>query len=137
VSGTLVAIQLLRTARGPLRVEVIDPRKELGRGIAYSTPSRAHLLNVPASNMSALFEEPEHFLKWLRQCCDPGANGYSFVSRITYGQYIERLLKEATPCNDSDKSLVHIFATARSASHRLRVASTSGWRRPRPFAHSR
>jgi uncharacterized NAD(P)/FAD-binding protein YdhS len=108
VSGTMVAIQLLRTARGPLRVKVIEPREQLGRGIAYSSPSPAHFLNVPASNMSALPDEPRHFLSWMRQCRDPGTSGYSFVSRATYGEYVEQLLREAELGGDSDRSVVHI-----------------------------
>jgi uncharacterized NAD(P)/FAD-binding protein YdhS len=114
VSGTMVAIQLLRTARGPLRVKVIEPREQLGRGIAYSSPSPAHLLNVPASNMSALPDEPGHFLSWMRQCRDPDTSGYSFVSRATYGEYVEQLLREAELGGDSDISVMHIRERALS-----------------------
>jgi len=95
VSGTLLAVQLLRNARGPLCVKIVEPRDQLARGIAYSTLSRAHLLNVPASNMSALPDEPGHFLSWLRQYRDPTTQGYTFVPRRDYAQYVEQLLSEA------------------------------------------
>src|ERR1700689_3227283 len=58
LSGALVAIQLLRKATAPLRVVLIEPRAEVGRGIAYSTSSPSHLLNVRAGNMSIFPEEP-------------------------------------------------------------------------------
>ncbi len=47
VSGALTAFHLRRNAAA-LRIVVIDPRPELGLGLAYSTPSLRHLLNVPA-----------------------------------------------------------------------------------------
>ncbi len=65
VSGTLTAYHLLRQ-NADARVVVIDPRSKLGLGLAYSTPSLRHLLNVPAGKISALPDEPDHFLNWLR-----------------------------------------------------------------------
>ena len=108
MSGTLLAVQLLRNARGPLRVKLLEPRERLGRGIAYSTLSSAHLLNVPASNMSALPDEPGHFLSWLRQYRDPDADDYAFVSRLVYGQYIEQLLNDAKRGSGPGVSVEHI-----------------------------
>ena len=63
-SGTLVAVHLLRRHTGDLRVCLVDRRRELGQGTAYSTRSVRHLLNVPASKMSALADNPDHFLRW-------------------------------------------------------------------------
>jgi uncharacterized NAD(P)/FAD-binding protein YdhS len=47
-------------------------------------------LNVRAANMSALPDDPDHFLRWLG---DAGA-GPRFVPRQTYGAYISGLLDE-------------------------------------------
>ena len=65
VSGALTAFHLRRSSKG-VRIVIVDPRPELGLGLAYSTPSLRHLLNVPAGKISALPTEPEHFLHWLR-----------------------------------------------------------------------
>ena len=65
VSGSLTAYHLLLQEVGA-RVIVIDPRPELGLGLAYSTPSLRDLLNVPAGKISALPHQPDHFLLWLQ-----------------------------------------------------------------------
>ncbi|MEY4194374.1 MAG: hypothetical protein RLZZ226_742 [Pseudomonadota bacterium] len=64
-AGTLVAAHLLRLARGPLQIHLIerDPT-HFGCGVAYSTQEQGHLLNVPAANMSTFSYDPAHFLGW-------------------------------------------------------------------------
>lgn len=111
-SGTLAAVQLIRNARQPLCITIIEPNERLGRGIAYSTLSSAHLLNVPAGNMSALPNEPRHFLNWLHRYKNPDASDYSFVPRITYGEYVEQLLKDATPHDGFPVPVRHIRGRA-------------------------
>ena len=64
-SGTVLAAQLLWRSRD-MRVAIIDKAFAPGRGLAYGTEYRCHLLNVFAGNMSALTEEPDHFLNWAR-----------------------------------------------------------------------
>jgi uncharacterized NAD(P)/FAD-binding protein YdhS len=94
-SGTLLAACLLRNARSPLRVALVERGERVGRGVAYSTTSARHLLNVPAGRMSAWVEDPEHFLRWLRQDA-PETPSSAFAERRRYGQYLETVLKEAT-----------------------------------------
>ncbi len=93
-SGTMLAVQLLRRAP-TLSVAVIDRGSVPGRGLAYSTEFDCHLLNVAASNISALPEEPEHFLRWARAHNDPSTQPTSFVPRRVYGRYISSMLDEA------------------------------------------
>jgi uncharacterized NAD(P)/FAD-binding protein YdhS len=90
-SGTLQAINLLRH-EGP-RAILIEQRPDVGRGVAYSAAHPSHLLNVRAGNMSALPDEPNHFVRWLdeRGLSHLGA----FVPRIVYGQYLAELLDDA------------------------------------------
>ncbi len=79
-SGTMVAVQLLR--RSPvLSIAVIDKGLIAGRGLAYSTRYHCHLLNVPAGNMSAFPEEPDHFLYWARANYDGSIQASSFLPR--------------------------------------------------------
>jgi uncharacterized NAD(P)/FAD-binding protein YdhS len=53
-SGTLLAAEIMSGAgQGRVEVVVVDPAETPGRGVAYSTSSLSHLLNVPAEQMSA------------------------------------------------------------------------------------
>jgi uncharacterized NAD(P)/FAD-binding protein YdhS len=64
-TGAVLAAQLLDES-DDISVVVIEKGANLGRGVAYGTPHSEHLLNVPANNMSAYSDDPEHFLRWLR-----------------------------------------------------------------------
>jgi uncharacterized NAD(P)/FAD-binding protein YdhS len=88
-SGTLVAIHLLRQARSPLSIVLVERGERLARGIAYSTPEPDHLLNVPAGKMSALAEVPNDFARWAR------STDGAFVARGRYGEYLEHTLRES------------------------------------------
>ena len=90
VSGALTAFNLHRKATD-MRILVVDPRPELGLGLAYPTPSLRHLLNVPAGKMSALPGEPNHFLDWLRKNFDAGATSATFAPRAVFGRYVQSL----------------------------------------------
>jgi hydroxyacylglutathione hydrolase len=95
VSGALIAFHLLRQATPP-RVILIDQRPEFGLGLAYSTPSLRHLLNVPAGKISALPDQPDHFLNWLRKNHDPAATEKTFAPRAVFGRYIQSLLRSTS-----------------------------------------
>jgi uncharacterized NAD(P)/FAD-binding protein YdhS len=92
VSGALTAYHLIRRG-AQVKVIVIDPRANLGLGLAYSTPSYRHLLNVPAGKISALPDQPNHFLNWLRKNYDTRTTEADFAPRATFGRYIQSLLK--------------------------------------------
>lgn len=99
-SGTLVAVHLMRHAPPDTAIVLIERQGAPGRGVAYSTDCRQHLLNVPAQRMSAFPDQPEHFLAWARSHAgeegfpariDPG----DFLPRHIYGDYLAAVLKEA------------------------------------------
>ena len=92
-SGAAVAAQLLRRGR-PVHVVLVNRFGPIGRGVAYRTRIEAHVLNVPAGGMSALPEDPEHFLRWASSR-DASIRRDTFVSRRVYGEYLEALLREA------------------------------------------
>ncbi len=93
-SGALTAVNLIQQARTPFKIVLIDPNQKTGKGVAYSTRFPKHLLNVPAGRMSAIADEPLHFLKWARTRF-PKLSESSFVSRSLYGEYIESTLQSA------------------------------------------
>jgi uncharacterized NAD(P)/FAD-binding protein YdhS len=96
LSGALVAIQLLRKASFPLQVTMIEPRADLGRGVAYSTASAWHFLNVRAGNMSIFPDQPDDFLKYLRVAVSQDSSPADFVQRRFFGAYVSERLREAS-----------------------------------------
>lgn len=94
-SGALTAVNLLRNADSrPLRVLLIEKEAVVARGLAYRFGDDNLLLNVPAGNMSALADAPDHFVDFCREI-DPAFNAKSFISRRLYGEYLESTLAEA------------------------------------------
>jgi uncharacterized NAD(P)/FAD-binding protein YdhS len=99
-SGSLLAVQLLRRSLPQDRIYLLERSAEFGRGLAYATGNRSHLLNVRAGNMSAFSDQPNHFLDWLRNLPEEDKQGavsttadrLAFVSRWTYGSYIQHIL---------------------------------------------
>jgi len=89
-SGALTALHLQRSERPPDRLVVVEPRTDLGKGIAYGTTDMGHLLNVRAGCLSAIPDEPGHFAEWAAPRTSPDAN--SFLPRAWYGEYLNSLL---------------------------------------------
>jgi uncharacterized NAD(P)/FAD-binding protein YdhS len=107
VSGTLTALHLVRQGT-PARVILIDQRPGFGLGLAYSTPSLRHLLNVPAGKISALPEQPDHFLNWLRDHHDPTATEKTFAPRVVFGRYIQSLLASTSRVEQEIATVVDV-----------------------------
>ena len=94
-SGVMTAIHLLRGhSPRPVRVLMVNRSGVMARGVAYGTNSPAHLLNVPAGKMSALPDDPSHFVRFA-QSLDPSVTPGTFVRRSVYGAYLESMLTEA------------------------------------------
>jgi uncharacterized NAD(P)/FAD-binding protein YdhS len=96
-SGVVTAVNLARLTETALSVTILNTRHPLGRGVAYGTRRPEHLLNVVARNMSALADQPDHFVEWLATRSDflgvPTAElREQFVPRRVYGDYLQSLL---------------------------------------------
>ncbi len=93
--GIMTVVNLLRKAKKPLSIFLFNSTYPDGKGIAYSTYSDKHILNVPCQNMSAFPEEPDHFLKWCS--VQPGNSlaesvlAKKFLSRNLYGKYLTEI----------------------------------------------
>lgn len=101
-SGLLVATNLLRKFDRPLAIKVIEPNPELGCGVAYGTNDPDHLLNVPASRMSAFVEDANSLCDWL------GVSGDSFISRLDYRRYLQAMLQKAITESSEKHSFEHL-----------------------------
>src|SRR6185369_362266 len=89
-SGTILAAQL---ARRGIKSVLIDGSGRAGVGVAYSTIEPAHLLNVRAEGMSALADDPDHFVRRFEA---EGGNRRGFAERRLFGRYLREMLSDAT-----------------------------------------
>lgn len=99
-AGAMVAANLLRLARTPLRVLLFERHHEAGRGVAYGTSLPDHLLNVPAGRMGAWPDQVDHFLRWAE--ARAGQEGVpariapaDFLPRPLFGRYVGEVLADA------------------------------------------
>ena len=124
--GTMVLYHLVQNNfENPITINFYDDHGRHGRGVAYSTPFDEHLLNVPASGMSALPDQPDHFLQYLGD----GANPAGFYPRKVYGDYLYGFFEQAmrrvrdsghtlnvitnvAPGNDNSNILIHAGSTS-------------------------
>jgi uncharacterized NAD(P)/FAD-binding protein YdhS len=116
--GLMTAYHLVKEASSPLSIHIINPSDTFGRGAAYSTHSLRHLLNVPAAKMSALHDDPHHFLNWIHQLPQYNAVnkellGKTFLPRKLYGDYFNHLWAEALKSKraDTSVSIIHDIVT--------------------------
>lgn len=91
--GIITAVNLLKGAKGPLKITLINSGAPLVRGIAYNTYSSTHLLNVTAGNMSAFPDDMENFTNWLSKKSEyityqKDLLAKTFMPRNLYGEYL-------------------------------------------------
>jgi len=93
-SGILLAAHLLRRSDARRQVTIVEKRGQLGRGLAFSAERPQHILNVPAANMSAYADEPDHFRRWLSRTHPelPG-DPFLFAPRSTNGECLSDVLQ--------------------------------------------
>jgi uncharacterized NAD(P)/FAD-binding protein YdhS len=94
-SGASAAIQLARHAPPRLDITVIEPRPDVGRGLAYSSDDPDHRLNGTAGTHLVDPADPEEFTRWCAQerivRADPDAlarGGALFVRRSDFGRFV-------------------------------------------------
>ncbi len=101
LSGALFGLKLHR-AQPDWRIVVIEPRRKLGRGVAYGACGPNHLLNVPVSRMDIGLTPS--FADWLETrrgeiadaLVESGLDlAQAFVPRRLFGDYVEERVTEA------------------------------------------
>ena len=97
-TGTLTAINLARFSPISIDITIISDTWGACRGVAYNTRNGSHLLNVVARNMSALADQPNHFVEWLATRSEyldvpAAALRETFAPRRVYGDYLNNLFQ--------------------------------------------
>ena len=92
-TGVLAAAHLERAGVAKTAdLVILEPRADLGRGLAYSTSDPSHLLNVRVANMSAFADDDGHLIRWLRRKAGDEdlavPSGQAFLARGVYGEYV-------------------------------------------------
>lgn len=108
-AGALTALHLTREVSRrstPVELVLVDPADRWARGTAFGTADDQHLLNVPAAGMSALPQDPSHFVSW-RQRHGGNADTYSFAPRREWARYLDDTLLEALRQADGDVVVEH------------------------------
>ena len=122
-SGASFALQLSRAVGVPLAISIVEPRADLGRGLAYSTQDPDHRLNGPLDNHTPDPGRPEELRQWAvtsgALTGDPDAtcpSGAIFLRRRDFGRFLSAAL--ALPGDRTGSHLDHIRDTAVAARRR-------------------
>ena len=95
-SGTATKTQKLDH---DLQITIVEPREELGQGVAYSSNDPDHRINAPSWGHMVLANDVTHFHQWFLENGglqrDPQAEdgGLLFPRRIEFGRYLGFLLE--------------------------------------------
>jgi uncharacterized NAD(P)/FAD-binding protein YdhS len=135
-SGATFALQAIRAISERLSITILEPRPQLGQGLAFSTQDPDHRLNAPASLHYAFPEGLDDFERWfvetgrLRE--DPeaaAAGGGHFPRRHEFAAYVDELLRPYQSDNGTYLRIRHLRHRAidiRDAAKTLRVLLDNG-----------
>ncbi len=115
-AGAAAAIKIIAGSSGRLELAVVEPRERLGRGIAYATENRDHLVNGLAGGFGLHPEDPGHLVRWLEERADelgwapPAGTPYAASSppRAVFGAYVEHELDRAIAGAGERLRFVHL-----------------------------
>jgi uncharacterized NAD(P)/FAD-binding protein YdhS len=129
--GTVVAIQLLRRAAaaatpGALRIVLVDPRAEIGAGVAYATRDYPYPLNVAAGQMSLDSAKPGDFLDFARGQGIHAAAG-DYLPRQVYGEYLRARFAEARAAAPANVECMHHRASVLQLRRVAGLSAGSRW----------
>ncbi len=116
--GTMTAVNLIRDAKSPLKITIINAGAPFILGVAFKSYSSKHLLNVAANNMSAYPEDPMHFTKWVKareeyKEFETDLLAKTFLPRNLFGEYLQHIWDTTlgTKRNDVDVEILEEYVT--------------------------
>jgi uncharacterized NAD(P)/FAD-binding protein YdhS len=98
-TGATLALHLVRLAPADIRIAIVEPRAELGSGLAYETLAEEHRINVPAERMGVGTGRADRFDIWLKtyhpELIGDGASETTYVARRWFGTFVRDRLHDA------------------------------------------
>ncbi len=110
-AATLLCELLERPTATPLHVDWYTGGRTQARGVAYSTPSSRHLLNVRAASMGLFGRRRHGFLEFAQRRA-PQTGGTDFLPRSWYGDYLDQEVASALTLGKSHGHDVHVIPFA-------------------------
>lgn len=114
-TGAAIAWHFDRLGHAPARLVIVEPRRRLGGGVAYSADDPAFRINVPAARMSLDPDDGEDFVRWLsatdalaRDAAALMPDGRSFPQRAVFGDYVGERIAPLL----AENRLEHVMAKA-------------------------
>ena len=124
LSGAAVAYHLANLADAD--IVVIEPRADLGRGVAYATPDPDHRLNVPDHKMTLRSDRPDDFRAWLHTAEAPSLPAHSarstgeiYAPRAVFGAYVAAQLRPLLAATRLRHVRARVISVARPDRYRL------------------
>ncbi|PUE09336.1 hypothetical protein B9Z51_10650 [Limnohabitans sp. T6-5] len=128
-TGVCLAVQLVRQSRQALAITIVEPRAQLGQGMAYSTRDPDHRLNAPAFVHTALPQDAWHFTRWCQaqglHTQDPEAwrpDGARYMRRSDFARYLADTLQAHAQGAANGCHITHCQDEATDA-----LRTSSGW----------
>lgn len=109
-SGAATVIHICRSYHKPIKILFFNEGYPVAKGIAYSSQSKYHVLNVAASKMSLFNNEPLHFVNWVRNIYaefDDENLENMFLPRSIFGEYVAKHFNHAIK-NSANVEVVEI-----------------------------
>ncbi len=133
-SGATAAVQLVRRSTEPVKVTIIEPRAEVGRGLAYSADDPDHRLNATVDRHTVDPDDPQALARWIAESAllerDPAArlpDGRCYPRRKDFGSFVAAtVLAHARLPNGSTICHLRSEATGASADGRRWRVQTAG-----------
>ncbi|HYW03564.1 MAG TPA: FAD/NAD(P)-binding protein [Gammaproteobacteria bacterium] len=124
-AGTALAIYLSRLATASLDIVLVEPRAQVGGGLAYSAVDPDHRVNAPDLIHLLYPDDDLHFRRWLevtgRLAADPdawSADGRLYPRRGDFGDYLAAQFAAHQQENGSGSTLTHRRTSARGIDRR-------------------
>lgn len=121
---------LLRRLGSGDRVVIVEPSAAVGRGVAYGTTDRCHLLNVRAGDLGAFPDEPDGFSRWLikERRIAPEEARTMFAPRVDLGAYLADVLRREGENSEAELVVLHDSGQSFEHEDRLAIVMRSGER---------
>lgn len=102
-----------------MHITLIEPRDQVGLGLAYSTTDPDYRLNGPTWVHSIDPRDSGHFTRWCEKqglfSADPQAllpDGSAFVRRADFGRYMQAAFREHAQWPSTQSTIRHLRARA-------------------------